>query len=132
DDFCAGFPAGVSRAWRARYERGDMTGDEIRTLRKELACTARELAGALGLEQETVLAWERGDLFPTKQFVDRMEALREKGPSAIPRKKRGASTTPMQALADPELWRIIRKLVAHPALRDATAKLAEGYDDPAD
>src|SRR3954471_11190835 len=109
-----------------------MKGDAIKSLRKDLGCTARELAGALGLEQETVLAWERGDLFPTKQFVDRMEAIREAGPSAVPRRKRGAPVSPLHALADPELWRLLRKLIAHPALRDAASKLAEAYADPAD
>jgi transcriptional regulator with XRE-family HTH domain len=107
-----------------------MTGEAIKALRKELGCTARELAGALGLEQATVLAWERGDLFPTKQIVDQMADLGKRGPSAIPRAKRRAPTSPMQALADPELWRLLRKLVAHPALRDAVTKLAEAYEDP--
>ena len=53
-----------------------MTSEELKALRKELACTAKELAGALGLEQATVLGWEKGELFPTKQFIDKMEALR--------------------------------------------------------
>jgi transcriptional regulator with XRE-family HTH domain len=109
-----------------------MTGDAIKALRKELGCTARELGGALGLDQETVLAWERGDLFPTKQFVDHMEQLRTAGPSAVPRRKRGAPASPLHALADPDLWKLIRKIIAHPALRDAAAKLAEGYADPID
>ena len=36
------------------------------------------------------------------------------------------------ALADPDLWRLLRKLIAHQELRTAVAKLAEAYDDPAD
>ena len=59
-----------------------MTPDDIKALRKELSCTAKELAQALGIDQATVLAWEKGDLFPTKPFVDKMNALRAKGPSA--------------------------------------------------
>lgn len=111
-----------------------MSPDEIKALRKELGCSARELANALGLEQQAVLAWEREELFPTKRNCDAMEALRAKGPSAIPKKprKKGVSMTPMQALADPEVWRLVRKLLAHAELRAAVEKMAETYDDPAD
>jgi transcriptional regulator with XRE-family HTH domain len=109
-----------------------MEAEAIKALRRELGCTARELAGALGLEQETVLAWERGDLFPTLQYVERMEELRAAGPAAVPRKKRGAPASPLHAMADPELWRLLRKLLAHPALRAAAQKLAEPYEDPID
>jgi len=105
-----------------------MSPDELKELRKSLSCTAKELAGALGLEQKTVMAWEQGESFPTKQFVDRMNALREKGPSAIPRKSKGAN--PIKALADPQLWELFRKLAAHKKLRDDVAKLAANYSDP--
>jgi len=60
--------------------------DDVKEVRKKLACTAKELAGALGVEQSTVLAWEKATLFPTKIYVDRMTELLAKGPSAIPRK----------------------------------------------
>ena len=106
-----------------------MSPDEIKVLRKELVCTAKELAHALGLEQATVLAWEKGDLFPTKAFVDKMEALRSRGPAAIPKKAKGAD--PMKVLADPTLWELIRKIVAHKKLRDEVVKLAAPYADPA-
>jgi transcriptional regulator with XRE-family HTH domain len=110
-----------------------MTPEEIRALRQELSCTARELATALGVEQETVLAWERAALFPTKRYVTRMEELRRLGPSAIARSsKRAAPLSPLHALADPDLWRLFRKLLAHPELRRATEKLAETYSDPAE
>lgn len=109
-----------------------MSPEEIVALRKELSCTAKELAGALGLEAATITGWERGELFPTKAWIERMEALRARGPSAIPRKKKAASPTPWAALADPELWSLLRKLLAHPELRKAATKLAETYDDPAD
>lgn len=108
-----------------------MSPEDIKALRQGLGCTARELAAALGLEQETVLAWERGDLFPTKRHVGEMEALRQKGPSAIPRKRRGAPPSPLHALADPALWTLFRKLVAHAELRAKVEKLAEEYEDPA-
>jgi transcriptional regulator with XRE-family HTH domain len=107
-----------------------MSPDELKALRKELSCTAKELAAALGLEQSTVLGWERGDLFPTKQYIDAMEALRAKGPGAIPRKSKGDN--PVKALADPLTWELLRKLAAHKKLRDEVAKLAAKYSDPAE
>jgi transcriptional regulator with XRE-family HTH domain len=104
--------------------------DEIKSLRKELSCTAKELAAALGLEQATVLAWEKAELFPTKAYVDQMAALRAKGPGAIPRKAKG-SVDPMKSLADPKVWELLRKIAANKALRDEVTKLAEKYPDPA-
>jgi transcriptional regulator with XRE-family HTH domain len=106
-----------------------VTPDEIKALRKDLSCTAKELALALGLEQATVLAWEKGELFPTKAYVEKMGALRAKGPGAIPKKARGAE--PLKVLADPALWELVRKLVAHKKLRDAALDLAKAYPDPA-
>jgi transcriptional regulator with XRE-family HTH domain len=106
-----------------------VTPDDIKALRKDLSCTAKELAQALGIEQATVLAWEKGDLFPTKPFVDKMSALRAKGPSAIPKKAKGAD--PMKVLADPSLWEVFRKIVVHKKLRDDVVKLAQSYPDPA-
>ena len=109
-----------------------MTPTDLKALREELRCTARELGAALGLDQETVLSWERETSFPTKRLVDKMEALRKLGPVAIPRKKKGAGSSPHAVLADPLMWALFRKLVAHAELRLAVSKLAEGYDDPAD
>ena len=106
-----------------------MTPDDLKALRKDLACTAKELAQALGLEQSTVLAWEKGELFPTKAYVDKMAALRAKGPGAIPKKAKGEA--PMKVLADPALWEVVRKLAAHKKLRDEVVKLAASYPDPA-
>jgi transcriptional regulator with XRE-family HTH domain len=107
-----------------------MTPDELKALRKDLACTAKELAQAIGIEQATVLAWEKGELFPTKPFIDKMHALRSKGPAAIPKKSRGDA--PMKVLADPALWELVRKLVSHKKLRDEVVKLASSYPDPKD
>ncbi len=106
-----------------------MNPDEIKLLRKDLGCTAKELAAALSLEQATVLAWERGDLFPTKRHVDMMVALAARGAGAVPVKAKGPA--PMKVLTDPLLWELVRKLCAHKKLRDETAKLAAGYPDPA-
>ena len=107
-----------------------MSPDDIKALRKELACTAKELAAVLGVDQATVLAWEKAELFPTRSFVDRMEALRAKGASAFPRKAK-AGGDPVQALSDPKVWELLRKIAAHKKLRDDVAKLAESYPDPA-
>jgi transcriptional regulator with XRE-family HTH domain len=110
-----------------------MSPEDIKALRQELSCSARELASALGLEQDAVLAWERGELFPTKRLVGKMEELRKQGPAAIPRsKKKSAPASPHAMLADPTIWKLLRKLIAHPDLRAAVVKLAEPYSDPAD
>jgi transcriptional regulator with XRE-family HTH domain len=111
--------------------KGDrVTPDEIKDLRKELSCTAKELAASIGTDQATVLAWEKADLFPTKADVGRMRDLRAKGPGAVVRKAK-ASTDPAKALADPAMWLLLRKLLVHKKLRDEVTKLAEGYPDPA-
>jgi transcriptional regulator with XRE-family HTH domain len=107
-----------------------VTGDDIKALRKALACTAKELAAALGVDQATVLAWERAERFPTKVYVDSMTELLAKGSGAIPRKAKGG-VDPVKALADPLVWELLRKIAAHKKLRDEVAKLAEKYPDPA-
>jgi transcriptional regulator with XRE-family HTH domain len=107
-----------------------VTPDELKALRKELSCTAKELAGALGVDQATVMAWEKADLFPTRAYVDRMEELRAKGPGAVPRKAKG-TVDPIKSLNDPQVWEILRKIAAHKKLRDEVAKLADKYPDPA-
>jgi transcriptional regulator with XRE-family HTH domain len=107
-----------------------VTPDDLRALRKELSCTAKELALALGIDQATVMSWERAELFPTKAYIDRMVELRAKGPGAIPRKSKAAAD-PIKSLSDPQVWEILRKVAAHKKLRDEVAKLAEKYPDPA-
>jgi transcriptional regulator with XRE-family HTH domain len=107
-----------------------MSPEAIKALRKELSCTAKELAATIGTDQATVLAWEKAELFPTKAHVVRMHDLQSKGAGAIVRKAK-AGTDPVKALADPEVWTLLRKLAAHKKLRDEVAKLAEPYPDPA-
>ncbi len=111
-----------------------MQPEEIQKLRKELSCTAKELAAALNVDPKEVAAWEAGELFPTKRYVTAMAALRAKGPSAIVRAPRGkaAAKTGQARLADPALWKIVRKLVEHLALFDQVAKLSEPFSDPAE
>jgi transcriptional regulator with XRE-family HTH domain len=107
-----------------------MTGDDVKALRKELGCTAKELAAALGTDQATVLAWEKAELFPTKVYVDRMQALLAKGAGAVPKKAK-AGGDPIKALCDPQVWELLRKIATHKKLRDEVAKLADRYPDPA-
>ena len=103
--------------------------EQIKELRKELACSAKELALALNVDHKELMAWEAGELFPTKRFVTQMENLRKKGPGAIPKAPRGKSSavTGVARLADPKLWEIVQKLVTHPALFDQVAALAAGF-----
>jgi transcriptional regulator with XRE-family HTH domain len=107
--------------------------EDLKQLRKELSCTAKELALTLGIEPKEVAAWETGELFPTKRYVGELEALRKKGPTAIqrtPKGKTGLAKTGMARLADPKLWELVRKLTEHPTLFDQVSKLAETYPDP--
>lgn len=107
---------------------------DIQKLRKELACTARELALTLNVDPKEVAAWETGEQFPTKRHVDALCTLREKGRTAIVRQSRGKAAPKMGVarLSDPTLWRIVRKLLEHPAFFDQVAKLSEAYPDPPD
>ena len=111
-----------------------MSPDELKQLRKELSCTAKELALTLGIEPKELAAWEAGELFPTKRYVGELEALRKKGPTSILRAPKGKSVakTGMARLADAKLWELVRKLLEHPALFDQVSKLAEAYPDPAE
>lgn len=93
----------------------------------------QELADTLGVAPRTVVDWEDDAMFPTKQYIDRMHQLSEQGPTGVRRSRRRRSDgmSPLQALADPELWRLLRKLIAHTELRRAVDRLAAEYDDPA-
>jgi transcriptional regulator with XRE-family HTH domain len=106
-----------------------VTPDDLKQLRKELGCTARDLATTLGIEQKEVLAWEAGELFPTKRFVDQMNSLRAKGPSAVLKTAKGKAVAPTDRLSDPAYWLIVKKLLLYPALYEQVSKLAEGFGD---
>jgi predicted transcriptional regulator len=106
-----------------------VTPDDIKLLRKELSCTARDLATTLGIEQKEVLAWEAGELFPTKRFVEQMKALREKGPSAVLKTAKGKNVAPTDRVSDPAFWAIVKKLLLHPPFYEQVSKLAESYGD---
>jgi transcriptional regulator with XRE-family HTH domain len=106
-----------------------MTSDDIRALRKELGLTQRKLAEALKIEVEIVREWERDDHFPTKAHCLAMEALRR---GTQTRTLPSRPPTPMQLLADPEFFILVRKLIGHPKLRADVARLAIDYPDPID
>ncbi|MFI5302462.1 MAG: helix-turn-helix domain-containing protein [Polyangiales bacterium] len=105
-----------------------MTPEEIKAARVKLKCTAKELAATLDVTPATIGGWERGELFPTKQYVEAIAKLVEQGPTSVPKKAKGAD--PMDALRDPEVWTLVRKLLAHPKLRAEVSKLADKYDEP--
>lgn len=112
-----------------------MSPDDVKALRTRLRATTKDLAHALEIDPATLMAWERGEEFPTKRYVTAMRALDEKGADAFPRlpTKRGASkkpADPMSLLADPATWSLIRKILAHADLREAVTKLAASYEDP--
>ena len=109
-----------------------MTPEDIKLLRKELGCTARDLATTLGIEQKEVLAWEASELFPTKRFVEQMKALREKGPSAVLKTAKGKAVAPTDRVSDPAFWAVVKKLMLHPALYDQVSKLADKFDEKKD
>jgi DNA-binding transcriptional regulator YiaG len=116
---------------RVACYRPPVSPEDVQRLRETLSCSVGDLARAVGVEVKTVLAWESGDLFPTKTHAVRLEALKSAGPAAIPRKSRGkGAVTGMALLAEPRLWTIVRKLTAHPELLREVEKLAEHYDDP--
>jgi len=106
-----------------------VTPEDLKQLRKELGCTARDLATTLGIEQKEVLAWEAGELFPTKRYVDQLNVLRQKGPSAVLKAAKGKAVAPTDRLSDPAFWAIVKKLLLHPPLYDQVSKLAESYRD---
>lgn len=105
-----------------------MTPDEIKALRKTLSFTQRDLAEALSQEIDTVRAWERGEMFPTKSAVAAMGALRENPPRRAPKK----SPTVWQLLGDERFMALVRKLLSDPRLRAEVERLAQSVPDPLD
>lgn len=105
-----------------------MSPDEIRTLRRELSMSQRDLAEALSIEVELVRAWERDEAFPTRAAIVAMEKLRANPPRRAP--KRAPSV--FQLLGDPGFMTLVRKLLAHPKLRAEVERLAADHPDPLD
>lgn len=107
-----------------------MTAEEIRQLREQLGCSVGELAKAVGVDTRDILGWESGATFPTKKHADKLRKLAEQGQGAIPRRQKPAPESPYGALADARVWKILRKLLAHPTLLREVERMAEQYDDP--
>ncbi len=104
-----------------------MDKHQIVALRQELSCTQRELAETLGLDAKIVQSWEAGELFPTKRLVQQLELLRQRGATAIVRKRRrGHSQPALDPLEDPRLWSLVRRLVEDPELLEKVLRMAEG------
>jgi transcriptional regulator with XRE-family HTH domain len=104
-----------------------MRPDEIKKLREELGCSLGELAQAVGVDAKTLIAWESGDLFPTKRHVSRLEAVRRGGPEAVRRPKAAPVASGLELLSDPRLWAIVTKLVQDAKFFAEVEKLAERY-----
>ncbi len=49
--------------------------DTLARLRREAGLSLRELAEVLGVNQSTVMRWERGDAPPSDEHVDRLLAV---------------------------------------------------------
>jgi len=99
-----------------------MTGKEIRALRGTLGLSVGALGSKLGVEAATVLGWEREELFPTKRALESLMALQGEA--------EGKDEGVIQALADPAVWELLRKVLAHPELRLEVERIAAGYPDP--
>ena len=106
-----------------------VNANDVRDLRKELGCTARQLAAALGVDERAVFDWESGERFPTKKACTQMQALRAKGPAAL----KPAKAPPAVSLADvaesPRVWAVTRKLLRHPEFLARVEQIATEYED---
>lgn len=104
-----------------------MSPEEIKTLRRATGLSQRDLAEALQVDVALVRDWEKGERFPTRAHCEAMEALRKNPP---PRK--GRAKSPLELLADPGFFALLRKLLAHAPLRAEVEKLAASWPDPLD
>lgn len=112
-----------------------MSPTEIRELRANLKCTARELAATLGIDTGEVTAWELGQQFPTKKHVSDMDKLRLLGPEAISRRPKRSSANVVRGIArlsDPMLWEIVVKLAENPDFFEKVKQLASAYERSGD
>ncbi|MCC6217413.1 MAG: hypothetical protein IT376_21325 [Polyangiaceae bacterium] len=114
-----------------------MTGPEIAALRKRLGCGVRDLALAIGAEPNDLVAWESGERFPTKRHVDQLQALGERGPGAVPTRRRspappsGDAAGALDRLEDPRLAKVLRRLCEDPELFAEVVALVERRRDGA-
>jgi transcriptional regulator with XRE-family HTH domain len=102
-----------------------MGPEDIKKMRDELGFSLGELAEAAGVDVRTILAWEAGDLFPTKKHVSKLEAARRAGPSAERRSKAAPPPKGLDVLSDPRLWAIVAKLASDPKFFAEVEKLAK-------
>jgi transcriptional regulator with XRE-family HTH domain len=108
----------------------ELTSQDVLALRKELKLTQKDLALRLGVDTPLVVAWERGDEFPTLDNARKLVLLREGRP--LETRPRRIQNDPLKGLLnDPEYWAITRKLLAHRELYDQVRRLAKSYADPA-
>lgn len=122
-------PLSVARRRRLRANLPGVNAQDVRDLRKELGCTARQLAAALGVEERTVFDWESGERFPTKKACTQMQALKKRGPEAFKTGGKPAPVNPAEIAGSPRVWTVARKLLRHPELLERVEVLAAEYED---
>lgn len=98
---------------------------DIKKLREELGCSLGDLARYVGVETKTLLAWESGDLFPTKRHTSRLETARRDGLPRADKPKQAPSG--LDVLSDPRLWAIVVKLAKSPEFFAEVEKIAARY-----
>ena len=52
-----------------------MTPEEIKSLRKELGLTQKELGDLIGANAESVARWERGERKPLSVFLEKLKKI---------------------------------------------------------
>lgn len=119
-----------------------MLPEDVTRLRETLGWSMSALARALEVPANEIVAWESGERFPTRKAVRRMqellaehgarEASTDESLSTLPSAPPLSEDPPWTALADPELWRLLRQLAAYSELRAAVRELAAAYPDPAE
>jgi transcriptional regulator with XRE-family HTH domain len=104
-----------------------VTGDDIKALRKELGLSIQSLASQLKVETRTILAWESGDLFPTKRHVSALlDLTRKKDESgALPTPHSVEQAELVAQLENPELWALVVKLATDPVFFEEAQRLAK-------
>jgi ribosome-binding protein aMBF1 (putative translation factor) len=66
------FPNGCFHGHEFMYEDYKTTGKRIMQLRKERRLTVKEVANEIGWNYECVQDWEKGELLPSKDTLDRI------------------------------------------------------------
>jgi DNA-binding transcriptional regulator YiaG len=110
--------------------RDQVTGDDVKALRKELRLSIQALATSLKVEARTILAWEAGDLFPTKKHASAMLALvaqRKADERPSPSSNSESNDDALSQLKNPELWDLVARLATDPEFFATVQRLAKRH-----